>query len=500
MALDSAESGNPEAIRSFYFCLGFNVRMMCMLLQVLKPELEDPAVGEDLPNEESSPSTSHERITVVSRRVLPALRQYSVWLVSRVQLLVANLDTGATSLHINEMWKMYAYILSQLANIFPPPELPSIQYLLEEDESTIGFKPLRDPELPHECNLYSSDAVGTLKLRTTDPGTERHLPNVEMRGRIRDVLLCGLVLQDNERYPQVPVVLHDGAFVFVEGGISISDIPSPLNAPQSPNSPRNTASPCRDTRIPGPINKNTASVPTGSIVTPEPNIGFDIMMSRMVEDLVNPSNGCQSTNEETSYGMHSHTANEIFPTSTPHGSHSRVHSTAKMLPSLPSLYNSAFAPMPNELQPTSPNRPYGARQPSPVAFGTPKQQLAAAEHLDQITGGSSRSPWGVTGSNPAPSSAASQNASPTRHQHIGRSPLPLSGTAGWNDFSSNIYGNTPVTNYPGGSFIIGNGNANNSTFDPTVDSFTINAMLQSSLASENRNGGYSQTPAGGQGG
>lgn len=455
-----------------------------MVLQVLKPELEDPAVGEDLPNESSPPSTSHERITVVSRRVLPSLRQYSVWLVTRAQLLV-DLDTGATRLHIHEMWKVYADILAQLANIFPPSDITPIQYLLEEDENTIGFNPLRSPQLPLASNLYSLDS-GKLKSRTTDLGTARHHPNVEMRGRIRDIIICGLVLQDNVKYPQVPVALHDGSFVFVQGGISIANGPTPPTVPQSTNSPRNTASPCIDTRIAEPINNTSAA--TKRVPTPEPS--FDVLMSRMVEDLVNPSNGSQSTNEETSYGIYSNTANDIFPTSTPHGSHSRVHSTTKMLPSLPSLYNSAFAPMPNELQPTSPNRLYGARQPSPISFGTPEQQVAAAEHLDQITGGSSRSPWGAT---------VSQNVSPTRYQHCGRSPLPLSGTE-WNDDSSNIYGNTPLPRYPGGSFIVGNGNGHNSTFDPTADSFAMNAMLQSSLPSGNQNGGYSQTPPGGQGG
>ncbi|CAG8952043.1 hypothetical protein HYFRA_00000778 [Hymenoscyphus fraxineus] len=496
---ESVKVGNTArsaALRSFYFCLGFNVRVMTMLLQVLKPELEDPPAGEDLPSEESPPIKPHERITIVARRVLPALRHYSVWLVSRVQVLVANLDTDVPNLHSQEMWKIYTDILSQLADIFPPLDLPSIQYLLEEDENTIGFTPLRDPNLPHECDLYSVDAVGTPKLRTIDLGTERHLPNVEMRGRIRDILLCGLVLQDKERYPRIPIALQDGAFVFMEGEASIIGLNNSISDSRA-ISPPVTAASNGDGRK-APSEKLNHSITSRSPKIPtirEPNVSFDAMMSRMVEDLVNPSNGIHSMNEETSYGMHSRTANEVFPISTPQGSHSRVHSSTKMLPS---LYNSAFAPMPNELQPTTPTRPYGIRQPSP-GFDSPQQQLAAAEHLDLVTGGSSKSHWGAAGSNSTSNSAATQSVSPTRHQHIGRSPLPLSGTDGWNDFSSNIYGNTPINNSSGGSFVI-NRNAFNGTFDPTTDSFTMNAMLQSSLANEPRSSGYSQTPPGGQGG
>ena len=65
-----------------------------------------------------------------------------------------------------------------------------MEYLLEEDEETLGFKPFITEATSQR---YKSDQ-GTTKPRITDPGIERNHPNIEMLCRIRDFVIDGLDL------------------------------------------------------------------------------------------------------------------------------------------------------------------------------------------------------------------------------------------------------------------------------------------------------------------
>ena len=159
------------------------------LLQILLAEVERFAV-EDPTNKETR--TGPDKVTVVARRVLPALRNYSSWLLTVSNLLVAHKEEKDTPLavQITEFWKIYANTLTLLASTFDVVHLPEIDYLLEEDEETLCFAPL---SVEATSRRYF-DMNGQQKPRMNDPGVERSHPNMEMLYRIREFVIDGLDL------------------------------------------------------------------------------------------------------------------------------------------------------------------------------------------------------------------------------------------------------------------------------------------------------------------
>ncbi len=177
-----------------------------------------------------------------------------------------------------------------------------------------------------------------------------------------------------------------------------------------------------------------------------------------------------------------------------------------MLPSLPGLYNSAFKPQPNELQPHSPNRPMTARQRSPFSLATPEQRLQAAVALDEATG------FGSTNRSSRESRASrplSNPISPPVNQILQESfaqqfmPMPSSA---FSDSSSIYVNNTPhlQSRAAGGPLraVLPLTNGHSSTVYSGASDFDKTTMLQSSLyeGSQHAWGGYVATPPGGQGG
>ena len=427
--------------------------------------------------------------------------------MSQAELIIATVGNGPINVHIKEMWNMYADVLTRLANYFPIPDLSAVSYLLEEDQTTVGFKPLRDPDLPLDGDFYT-DGNGLLKHRITDPGVERHHPNIEMLSRVRDIIVYGLLLQGKE---ESPIILDPstGSFVFVEEGLPIA---SPLRGVQTKNpamtSPMHSSN---DFGMTQSVSlQHDEAIPDESVAASDSHNSMDVYLHRMVDSLVETSSGRSAVSKETSYGMHSRTANEVFAPMGQNGTQPHQQSSPKILPSLPGIWNSPFTPQPNELQPTSPDRPTTACQlsQSPLQFGTSQQQLAAAAALDEITGyGSSRhNSWGRKGSRP-PSNLASQPVNQILQESLSQQFMPLSMQSSAFSDSSSLYANTPKAEnrYSAGQLRSGTfsgSNGNNTTSYAGESDFDKTTMLQSSVwnGSQPGFGAYLETPPGGQGG
>ncbi|GIJ85525.1 hypothetical protein Asppvi_004384 [Aspergillus pseudoviridinutans] len=200
-----------------------NVKTFFTLLQILLAELERFA-GEDSLSKDTK--SGPDKITAVARRVLPALRHYSSWLLIVSHSLVAHKEEKDTPLavQITEFWKIYANTLSLLASTFDVVHLPEIDYLLEEDEETLGFAPLNKDAASRR---YLS-ATGQQKPRMTDVGVERSHPNIEMLYRIREFVIDGLDLVVSNR---IPIALVDDedkkTFIYKEEGLPSQFFASP---------------------------------------------------------------------------------------------------------------------------------------------------------------------------------------------------------------------------------------------------------------------------------
>lgn len=209
--------GSAESLRSFFFLQRLNVRTFCVLLQVLLPELER-FVGGDIQSNGIARNSGPAKMTAVTRRVLPALRQYSSWLLSNAEILVAQVGDNVLNVQIRELWKIYATALTLLTSTFSVADLPQVQYLLDEDEDTIGFKPL-DNEIT-KGRFYDGVDPAVQKAKYHDKGMQRHHPNVEMLGRVRDLLTDGMIQHSDDK---IPVKLMDvegiTTFTYVEEGM-----------------------------------------------------------------------------------------------------------------------------------------------------------------------------------------------------------------------------------------------------------------------------------------
>jgi hypothetical protein len=482
--------------------------LITVLLQMLLPELEDPVSGEELPNatDGSQSTKSREKITAIMRRILPALRQYSTWLVSRSFAISKAARNPELFSHIHKMWSLYAQVQRKIASVFAIDDLDAsiVKYLLGEDEMTIGFKPLRDPDIPDDSNLYT-DQPGILKPRLTDPGIERSPPNVEMKGRIRDILICALVMYSKNL---APLTLDNGQFKFVEERLQYSS-PIPAQQPPAQQSNSTISSPAHSDRITAPavISEESKMINQGYCAAPfDAHGSFEQSMSRMVDNLVEGSRSAsRSATNETSYGMHSNTANEIFAPTGSSGSSAAMQSTQKMLPSLPGIMQSPFTPQPHELQSSSPNRLSSGRQLSPLQLSTAEQQLAAARAFDKMTGvdGSRYNSWGRTSSRPT--SATTSQPIHQLQEALAQQFMPMTQGSSMFSDSSSIYANTPraENRLSGGLRSNLYLNGNNTTMYAGASDFERQTMLQSSLWDDGqplRDGGYMQTPPGGQGG
>ena len=147
--------------------------------------------GEDEQKVNAVPKSGSSKITAVTRRILPGLRQYSSWLMSNAEILAAEVGDTSLNTQIKDLWKIYAKTLTLLTSTFSVSSLPLVDYLLEEDEDTLGFKPFLAKH--SELRYFGNDGVSQ-KPKWHDKGVQRNHPNVEMLARIRGFLTDGMFL------------------------------------------------------------------------------------------------------------------------------------------------------------------------------------------------------------------------------------------------------------------------------------------------------------------
>lgn len=263
-----------------------NIKTFFRLLQILQPELETLSDGDDV-KKQTAPQ--NDKVTAVARRVLPALRLYSIWFSRNWHFLNAtNLADTLTTVDVQELWKAYAETLTLLTMTFPPQELPLDDYLLEEDVETIGFQPLFGDDTRRFW--YNGEQ---LKKKWSDPG--RSHPNIEMRMRIRALLIDGALLA---KEGDAPLDLDGLRFFYREAGLPSELLASPNNQKAaSPLVPPETMEmPLFPTETPLAEDQVSHSVaPSESASTV---LAKDPAMNRMVDDLVGADDGLDPLLEE----------------------------------------------------------------------------------------------------------------------------------------------------------------------------------------------------------
>ena len=159
----------------YYLFQRLNLRTFSTILRILKLELES------LDLEKVSQET--DKLTVVMRHVLPSLRLYSSWIASKPEL--AQIESNVMSEMRAELWQTYTSVLTLLASTFRVDGLPLVEYMLQEDEDTVGFQPL---ETERAAQRYCFLGTNNRKPSPQSKNIQRHHPNHEMLSRVRDIL------------------------------------------------------------------------------------------------------------------------------------------------------------------------------------------------------------------------------------------------------------------------------------------------------------------------
>ncbi|KAL4928695.1 uncharacterized protein BDV17DRAFT_281790 [Aspergillus undulatus] len=216
-------SEEEPASNACLFLQRINVKTYFTLLQILLAEIERFAVEDANSNRDAK--FGADKVTVVARRVLPALRNYSSWLLTVSQYLVAyNEKDTPLAVQLTEFWKIYANTLTLLASTFDVVNLPEVEYLLEEDEETLCFRPLSKGATSRRY----LNVNGRQKPSINDPRIERNHPNIEMLCRIREFVIDGLDLVVSNK---IPIELVDDedkkTFIYKEDGLPSQLFASP---------------------------------------------------------------------------------------------------------------------------------------------------------------------------------------------------------------------------------------------------------------------------------
>lgn len=188
---DPEEVQNEHAFKSIQ---RLNIRTFSSLLQSLGSEYRNRA----------QEGSKMDAVTSTVRRLLPSLRYYSAWLISRAALLSVHLGDSTIDRVVKDFWAIYAETTSLLLSATEINNLPRLEYLLEEDAEIIGFRPLQEVQLQRKPSV--SEAF-MRRIKYSDVGLTRVSSDVEMRCRIRDFLEDCLELAENDvrsTYPTGP--------------------------------------------------------------------------------------------------------------------------------------------------------------------------------------------------------------------------------------------------------------------------------------------------------
>ncbi|KAJ3565623.1 hypothetical protein NPX13_g7438 [Xylaria arbuscula] len=345
-----------QGSQSCQFLLRFNVRMMLILSRVLDRTLCDhtPTTTSD------STANDGESCIPISPsllKLLPLFRLYISWsYVTRADLVQFQ---EYLEPYIKELYRLLPDIFTIFNRYIDiTKDTVSSKYLLPEDIEAQGLRPLTDKKLPlflHVVEHHRSDGPKLVKTRKPQQNLVGHQykPETEAVWRIRDIMCCGVFLAGSAKFPLVLVAdTIDGrdvlSWVFVDGTTTVSSDEASLSRLLKQlnftdikvggesiveQERKQQSLKAKDTSNATSENVRKASVPqldnTSSsgkgkeIISDKPSTDYldsdlsrDSDMLNMVNNLVDSADQIHpyssQARADSSYGMHSATANEIF--------------------------------------------------------------------------------------------------------------------------------------------------------------------------------------------
>ncbi|OQO05797.1 hypothetical protein B0A48_09892 [Cryoendolithus antarcticus] len=209
--------------QAFYSSLRINLAMYSTLLEIFQDELltlvkDAELVALDL----------QDKVTPITKRILPALRLYSSWLLDSVHLLFGLANDPKFAESIKKFWKVYGRTLDLVATIFPIwdlEEAAEVEYQLEEDVDIIGFQPLSPFADDKTGRFWQKKQSAVNRAKFSDDSVTRVSMKEEDLVRVYGFLEDGLYIAND--LDDSPIKIK-GSRVFYGNGAELEQLLMPL--------------------------------------------------------------------------------------------------------------------------------------------------------------------------------------------------------------------------------------------------------------------------------
>jgi len=209
-----AAEWTAERSQTCQFTLRLNIRTINVILHQLEPELSDVVNQMQSASNGTSETSSNKDDSIFNALVndaLPLLRIYMTW------LCMYRLDIVQYKSHlqpyVGQMYKSLGEVLSSLFEMLRhSPRREPVPYLFPEDMEAFGLKALNGRAIPHACLLGIDSMTRTPKSRPDGAGSQDSRPDDVSFTRVLDITTCGFVLADDQEFPLAIAerLTHDG--------------------------------------------------------------------------------------------------------------------------------------------------------------------------------------------------------------------------------------------------------------------------------------------------
>ncbi|KAI1450883.1 hypothetical protein F5Y02DRAFT_412527 [Annulohypoxylon stygium] len=357
VALDKVKSSwTIQGSQSAQFLLRFNIRTILILLRILKAGLLDESATSGTPENERGDGENPESPLCFSQllmKLFPLFRIYVSW------MYVSSADVKNyrefLEPYVSDVYRLLADTLTLLnATIDQATITTASKYLLIEDTEALGLKPLGDRNLPLFFQVEGipdlSDPNASKKHKPLKPRQRvfghQYKPHTEAIWRMRDIVYCGVLLASSLTCPLTinlkqlegrelecwdfiteasqATTVDEASMLRVVSKLRLSDRKaksdeSTQKASDAVLEDATMTRPDEDEASPRP---HDASHKGKSVEEKAPNplldtdLSGDSEMVNMVNKLLDPLDDSRpqssQTQGDTSYGMNTATANEVF--------------------------------------------------------------------------------------------------------------------------------------------------------------------------------------------
>lgn len=194
VALDKANRNidRDKNAKACLFLLHHNVKLFRELLCHLYDKVESQT--RDSVN--SSSQDFMGKLPPVTETTLYCIRLYTLWLVKTWKPLQALVESGHSdhaviATDIRHLWHIFADCLNAIYQQYPlldSKSVEDVEYLLEEEESTVGFRPLHDAK---NADVWKKDGKPKAIFRKQKSDALREQEHLI---RLRDIVTRGIII------------------------------------------------------------------------------------------------------------------------------------------------------------------------------------------------------------------------------------------------------------------------------------------------------------------